>query len=55
MEDDEQVAYYDEITGYFYDCDGFFIEILPDTGSQEGDQQTEAVEQAEIANAQEDL
>lgn len=54
VEDDEQVAYYDEATGFFYDCDGFFLEvIMPDTGSQDGDQ--EALEQAEIVNQQDDL
>lgn len=56
VEDDEQVAYYDEATGYFYDCDGFFLEVvLPDSGSQDGGDQREVLEQAEIVNQQDDL
>ena len=35
VEDDEQVAYYDEATGFFYDFDGFYIDMTPDTASQE--------------------
>lgn len=38
VEDDEMVAYYDEQTGFFYDCDGQFIEIAPDNASLEGDE-----------------
>jgi len=54
VEDDEQVAYYDEATGYFYDCDGFVIDVTrPDSGSMDGD--AEAMDQAELMNAQDDL
>ena len=38
VEDDEMVAYYDDYTGYFYDCDGQLIDLAPDGGSQEGDE-----------------
>lgn len=39
VEDDEQVAYYDEQTGIYYDCDGFAMVVgaEADTGSVEGD------------------
>lgn len=51
VEDDEQIAYFDEATGYFYDSDGFIIEMaLPETGSEE-----DLVEQAELMNQQDDL
>jgi len=34
VEDDEQVAYVDETTGFFYDSEGFFLEMfIPETGS----------------------
>ena len=46
VEDDEQVAYFDETTGFFYDCDGFLLEmVLPETGSEE-----DIVEHAENMN-----
>ena len=46
VEDDEQVAYYDEATGYFYDTDGFYLDLTPDTASQED---------AEIVNDQQSI
>lgn len=44
VEDDEIVAYLDEQTGYFYDCDGMYIELgeKDDKGSLEGAEEREA-------------
>lgn len=54
VEDDEQVAYYDEQTGLYYDCDGFYIDMTDPAYLEEGDLGIYTDQQSQITTAQDD-